>query len=67
VEVFAGVVEIHDLGGFGQDAGGEVPDPVRSIAEHDELADVLGAPAQCFGVYQGGELLGGGEGAQVSG
>lgn len=67
MQVFAGVVEVHDLGGFGQDAGGEVPDPVRSIAEDDELADVVAAPAEGFGVYQGGELIGWGEGAQVAG
>ena len=67
VQVFAGVVEVHDRGGFGQDRGGEVPDPGRAVAEDDELADVVGAAAAGFGVHQGGELGGGGEAAQVAG
>ena len=67
VQVFAGVVDVHDRGGFGQDRGGEVPDPGRAVAEDDELADVVGAAAAGFGVHQGGELVGGGEAAQVAG
>ena len=39
VEVFAGVVEVHDLGGFGEALLGEVPDPAGAVAEDDELAD----------------------------
>ncbi len=40
VQVFAGVVEVHDGGGLGQDRGGQVPDPGRAVAQDDELADV---------------------------
>ena len=67
VQVFAGVVEVHDRGGLGQDRGGQVPDPGCAVAEHDELADVVGAAAAGFGVHQGGELGGGGEAGQVAG
>ena len=67
VQVFAGVVDVDDRGGFGHDRGGQLPDPGRAVAEHDELADVVGAAAAGFGVHQGGELLGGGEAAQVAG
>lgn len=38
-----------------------------AVAEHDELADALGAAAAGFGGHQGGELVGGGEAAQVAG
>ena len=65
VQVLAGVVDVHDRGSFGQDRGGEVPDPGRAVAEHDELADVVGAAAARLGGHQGGELVGGGEAAQL--
>ena len=67
VQVFAGVVEVHDGGGLGQDRGGQVPDPGRAVAQDDELADVIGAAAAGLGVHQGGELGGGGEAGQVAG
>ena len=67
VQVFAGVVDVHDRGGFGHDRGGQVPDPGRAVAEHDELADAVGAAAAGFGVHQGGELGGGREAAHVAG
>ena len=38
-----------------------------AVAEHDELADVLGAAAAGLGRHQGGERLGGGEAAQGAG
>ena len=67
MQVFAGVVEVHDGGGLGQDRGGQVPDPGRPVAEDDELADVIGAAAAGFGVYLGGEFGGGGEAGQIAG
>ena len=41
MDVLAGVVEVNDLGGGGEQLIGDVPDPHRAIAEDDELADVL--------------------------
>ena len=67
VDVFAGVVEVDDLGGGGEQLVGEVPDPDRPVAEDDELADVLGAAAAGFGVDELGEPGGGFEGGQVAG
>jgi len=32
VQVLAGVVEVHDLGGLGEVLGGEIPDPGRAVA-----------------------------------
>ncbi len=46
---------------------GQVPDPAGAVAEDDELPEVVGAAAVGFGVHQGGELVGGGEAAQVAG
>ena len=45
MQVFAGVVDVDDGGGFGHDRGGQFPDPGRAVAEHDELADAVGAAA----------------------
>ena len=67
VDVLAGVVEVDDLGGGGEQLLGEVPDPDRPVAEHDELADVLGAAAAGLGVHQQAEPGGGVEGGQVGG
>src|SRR5205823_1550962 len=67
VQVLAGVVEVHDRGGFGQDRGGQVPDPGCAVAEHDELADVVGTAVAGLGRHQGGELACGGEAGQVAG
>ena len=50
-----------------QDRGGQGRGPRRAVAEHDELADVVGAAAAGFGVHQGGELGGGRDAAQVAG
>jgi len=33
VQVLAGVVEVNDLGGFGESAGGDVPDPGGAVAQ----------------------------------
>ena len=43
VQVLAGVIEVNDLGGFGEVPAGEIPDPDRAVAEDDQLADVAGA------------------------
>jgi hypothetical protein len=43
VEVLAGVEQVHDLGGFGELAAGDVPDPGGAVAEDGELADVVRA------------------------
>jgi hypothetical protein len=51
VQVLAGVVEVDDLGGFGELAAGDVPDPGGTVAEDGELADVIGAA--------GGDVAGG--------
>ena len=67
VDVFAGVVEVDDLGGGGEQLIGEVPDPHGAVAEDDELADVLSAAAAGFGVRELGEPGGGFEGGQVAG
>jgi adenylate cyclase len=40
VQVFAGVVDVHDGGGFGQDRGGQFPDPGRAVAEHVEQGNL---------------------------
>src|SRR5262249_59168005 len=40
VQVLAGVIQVDDLGGFREVPGGEVPDPVRAVAQDDQLADV---------------------------
>ena len=44
---------------------GQVPDPVRAVAEDGELADVAGAAAAGLGGHQGPEPGGGREGGQV--
>ena len=66
VDVLAGVVEVDDLGGGGEQLIGDVPDPHRAVAEDDELADVLSAAAAGFAVYELGEPGGGFEGGQVA-
>src|SRR5215471_15824196 len=65
VDVLAGVVEVHDLGGFGEVLIGEVPDPYRAVAEDHQLADVPGAAPVRFGGHEHPELAGGVEGSQV--
>ena len=67
VDVLAGVVEVDDLGGGGEQLIGEVPDPDRAVAEDDELADVLCAAAAGLSVGELGEPGGGFEGGQVAG
>jgi hypothetical protein len=61
------VVEVHDRGGFGQDRGGQVPDPRRSVTEDHELADGIGATSAGLGRHLGGEFGGRGEAGQVAG
>ena len=48
VQVLAGVEQVHDLGGLGELAAGDVPDPGGAVAEDGELADVVGAAADAF-------------------
>jgi hypothetical protein len=67
VDVLAGVVEVHDLGGGRESFIGDVPDPRGAIAEDHELADVLAAAAAGFGVHEAGETGGGSEGGQIAG
>ena len=67
VQVLAGVVQIDDLGGFGEVLAGQVPDPVRAVAQDGQLADVAGAAAAGLGGHQGPEPGGGREGGQVGG
>jgi hypothetical protein len=43
--VLAGVEQVHDLGGLGELAGGDAPDPGRAVAEDGDLADVVRAAA----------------------
>ena len=65
--MFAGVVEVDDLGGGGEQLVGEVPDPHCPVAEDDELADVLSAAAAGFGIHELGEPGSGFESGQVAG
>ncbi len=67
MHVLAGVEQVDDLGGLGEMAGGEVPDPRRAVAQDGELADVPGAAAVGLGGHQDPELRRGGEGGQVGG
>ena len=67
VQVLAGVVEVHDLGVFGEVLACQVPDPVRAVAGDGQLADVPGAAAACLNGHQHSELGGGREGGQAGG
>jgi len=67
VEVLAGVEQVHDLGGFGEPGGSDVPDPGRAVAGDRELAHVIGAAADAFGFDQVAEDAGGLEGGDVAG
>ena len=50
--MLAGVIEVDDLGGLGEVLAGQVPDPVRAVAQDGELADVPGAAAAGLGGHQ---------------
>ena len=65
--MFAGVVEVDDLGRFGEALVGEVPDPAGAVADDDELPDVVAAAAAGFGLEEVGEVLDRLEGGQVAG
>jgi hypothetical protein len=52
VQVLAGVVEVHDLGGLGEVLGSEVPDPGRAVAGEYELADARGTAAAGLSGHQ---------------
>jgi hypothetical protein len=67
VDVLAGVVEVHDLGGPGELAGGDAPDPGCAVAEDGELPDVVRAAADALGLDQAGERAGGLEGGDDAG
>jgi hypothetical protein len=65
--VFAGVVEIHNLGRLREALVGEVTDPAGAVTDDDELADVLAAAAAGFGGDEVGELVDRLQGGQVAG
>ena len=67
MQVLAGVEQVHDLGGFGEFRGGDVPDPGGAVAENRELADVARAAAGAFGFHEVREHGGGLEGGDVAG
>src|SRR5207302_9800909 len=66
-QVVAGVEQVHDLRGLGELGGGYAPDPGCAVAEDGELADVIGAAADAFCLYQVTEHGGGLEGGDVAG
>jgi len=57
------VVEVGDLGGFGEFGGGDAPDPGGAVADDRELPDVVRAAADALSLDQvcehGGGLEGG--------
>lgn len=58
MQVFAGVVEVDDLGRrLRETLFGDVPDPAGAVADDDELADVAGAATARFGLDEVGEGL----------
>ena len=67
VQVLAGVIEIDDLGRFGEFRGGDVPDPGGAVAEDGELPDAAGAAADAFCFHEAREHAGGLEGGDVAG
>ena len=67
VEVLAGMPDTGDLGGLGELAGGDVPDPGGAVADDGELADVVRAAADALGLHEIRECGGGLEGGQVAG
>ena len=46
--MLAGMEQVDDLGGLGELAAGDVPDPGGAVAENRELADVARAAAGAF-------------------
>jgi hypothetical protein len=67
VQVFAGVEQVHDLGGCGEALLGQVPDPAGPVAQDHELAQVFAAAASGFGGEQVSEVLDRFQGGQVAG
>ena len=65
VQVLAGMVEVHDLGGLGKFLRGDGPDPGGAVAEDGELPDVVRAAADALGLHQAREDAGRLEGGQV--
>jgi hypothetical protein len=55
-----------DLGGLGELATGDVPDPGDAVAQNRELADVTGAEASAFCFHEVREDAGGLEGGDVA-
>ena len=51
MQVLASVVEIDDLGGGGELAASDVPDPGGAVAEDGELADVVRAAADALSLH----------------
>src|SRR5712691_2243497 len=56
--MLASVEEIHDLDSAGEVLIGEIPDPDRTVAEHDFLLGPTPATAPRFGVESQSELFG---------
>ena len=67
VQVLAGVVDVHDVGGVRVEGLGHGPDPGGAVAEGDDLAEVLAAAAQVLGLHQPGEGVLAVEGGHVGG
>ncbi|MFZ1412948.1 MAG: hypothetical protein WAS07_15980 [Micropruina sp.] len=49
VDVFAGVPVVDDVGGFGEESFGDVPDPLRAVTDDDGLTDAVEPAAGVFG------------------
>ena len=67
VQVLAGVIDVHDVGGVRVEGLGHGPDPGGAVAEGDDLAEVLAAAAQVLGLHQPGEGVLAVEGGHVGG
>jgi len=61
------VEQVDDLGGLGELAGGDVPDPGGPVAQDRELADVVRAAADALGLHKVRERGGGLEGGDDAG
>src|SRR3974377_1304876 len=66
-EVLASVVEIHDLGGVQEVFRNQIPDPLRTIADHDLLSGATPATLPSFPIDPFAELHGGFDGPSVRG
>ena len=55
VQVLAGVLDVHDVGGVRVEGLGHGPDPGGAVAEGDDLAEVVPAAAQVLGLDEASE------------